>query len=403
MLDAPLEQRRGGGATGTGAATIRALAGAGATVVISHHAQIQQARAVLDAVRRTGSDGVEVSCDLTNPAEVDLMMKQAASELGPVDILVNNAGTYPRTPWHATVEDAWARALDVNLSIHYRATRAVTPSMISRQWGRIVNVSSVNARAGRPGLTAYSAAKVGLIGLTRSLARELGPHGICVNTVLPGAIQVDAENALPAPDRPRPQEQIARQCVPRRGPPGGGRADPVQVGDSWVGMVRPGPDLWAPHGHPVYLRACVEASLRRLNTERLDLCYLHRIDPEVPLDDQLATLLALQNEGKIGAIGLSKVTTHDIRLAAKTITVAAVQNVLNTTDRNDPALELCRDRAIPYVPYRPLDAGILARTHGVLAPLDWLLRLGPHAAPIPGTSRPEHLAEIVASVTGESP
>ncbi|MFD7537597.1 SDR family NAD(P)-dependent oxidoreductase [Streptomyces sp. NPDC059819] len=227
LLDPPLTARplQGrcamvtGGATGIGAAAIRALADAGATVVITHQAQIQQARAVLDTVRRTGSDGIEVSCDLTNPAEVDMMMKQTTSELGPVDILVNNAGAYPRTPWHATDEDAWARALDVNLSIHYRATRAVTASMISRQWGRIVNVSSVNARAGRPGLTAYSTAKAGLIGLTRSLARELGPHGICVNTVLPGAIQVDAENALPAPDRPRPQEQIARQCVPRRGQP----------------------------------------------------------------------------------------------------------------------------------------------------------------------------------------
>ncbi|MFJ1841384.1 SDR family oxidoreductase [Streptomyces sp. NPDC088146] len=82
-----------------------------------------------------------------------------------------------------------------------------------------MNVSSVNARAGRPGLTAYSTAKAGLIGFSRSLARELGPHGICVNTVLPGAIQVDAENTLPAHHRVRPEDQIARQCVPRRGQP----------------------------------------------------------------------------------------------------------------------------------------------------------------------------------------
>ncbi|MEE1810398.1 aldo/keto reductase [Streptomyces sp. BE133] len=96
-----------------------------------------------------------------------------------------------------------------------------------------------------------------------------------------------------------------------------------------VGMVRPAPNLWAPHGHPVYLRACVEASLRRLGTERLDLCYLHRIDPEVPLADQLGTLDALKDEGKIGHVGLSKVTSEDIRRAGKEVTIAAVQKALS--------------------------------------------------------------------------
>ncbi|MFH8642044.1 aldo/keto reductase [Streptomyces goshikiensis] len=165
-----------------------------------------------------------------------------------------------------------------------------------------------------------------------------------------------------------------------------------------VGMARPAPNLWVPHGHPVYLRSCVEASLRRLRVERLELCYLHRIDPEVPTADQLGTLRALQDEGKIGHIGLSKVKPEDIRLAAKDITVAAVQNVLNVEDRHDPSLELCRDLDIPYVPYRPLGAGALARDGGVLSALHWLLNLGSHVAPIPGTSSPEHLAQIAAAV-----
>ncbi|MCD9881093.1 aldo/keto reductase [Streptomyces guryensis] len=167
-----------------------------------------------------------------------------------------------------------------------------------------------------------------------------------------------------------------------------------------VGMLRPAPDVWKPHGHPAYLRACVEASLRRLGLERLELCYLHRIDPEVALDDQVAVLQALQDEGKIGHIGLSKVTPEDISLVGKELTIAAVQNVLNMTDRFDPALELCRDLGIPYVPYRPFDAGTLARMRGVLAPLHWLLNLGDHVAPIPSTSQPQHLTQIVAAVTG---
>ncbi|MFI6006919.1 SDR family NAD(P)-dependent oxidoreductase [Streptomyces sp. NPDC051366] len=208
-----------GAATGIGAATARALAAAGATIALSHYAQIEQARALLGEVRRPGSDGIEVSADLTDPPAVELLASQAASELGPVDILVNNAGAYPRLTWGQTDEAARARALELNLTIHYRACHAVTPSMSNRRWGRIINVSSVNARAGRPGLTAYATAKAGLLGLGRSLARELGPHGICVNTVLPGAIQVDAENSLPARHRPRPEKQIARQCVPRRGQP----------------------------------------------------------------------------------------------------------------------------------------------------------------------------------------
>lgn len=160
-----------------------------------------------------------MNADLTDPDAVTLLISQVTSELGPVDILVNNAGAYPRIPWDQTDEHAWAHALDLNLTIHYRTSHAVTPSMVQRRWGRIINVSSVNARTGRPGLTAYSTAKAGLIGLTRSLARELGPHGICVNTVLPGAIQADAETTLPAHHRTRPEDQITRQCIPRRGQP----------------------------------------------------------------------------------------------------------------------------------------------------------------------------------------
>ncbi|MFF4993483.1 SDR family oxidoreductase [Streptomyces sp. NPDC000656] len=90
---------------------------------------------------------------------------------------------------------------------------------MERRWGRIVNIGSVNARAGRTSLVACSTAKAGLLGLTRSLAREPGPYGVCVNTVMPGAIQAEAENAIPAPHRARSEDQIKHQCVPRRGRP----------------------------------------------------------------------------------------------------------------------------------------------------------------------------------------
>ena len=168
-----------------------------------------------------------------------------------------------------------------------------------------------------------------------------------------------------------------------------------------VGLVRPAPGQWVPLGNPFYLRACVEASLRRLKADRLELCYLHRIDPEVALDDQIAVMQALQDEGKIGHIGLSKVTHENIRRVGKDLTIAAVQNVFNATDRHDDATELCRDLNIPYVAYRPLDSGTLARVNGPAAPLHWILGQGPHIAPIPSTSQPHHLDEIVAAVQGD--
>lgn len=173
-----------------------------------------------DAVRiRMVIPGIAVNADLTDPDSVQTMAGLVRAEIGPVDILVNNAGSYPRVAWQDTDETAWNYSLDVNLTAHYRTCHVLTPDMIERRWGRIVNIGSVNARAGRTNLVAYSTAKAGLLGLTRSLARELGPCGICVNTVMPGAIQVEAENTLPAQHRARPEDQIKRQCVPRRGRP----------------------------------------------------------------------------------------------------------------------------------------------------------------------------------------
>jgi aryl-alcohol dehydrogenase-like predicted oxidoreductase len=168
-----------------------------------------------------------------------------------------------------------------------------------------------------------------------------------------------------------------------------------------VGLIRPGPNIWKPLGRPDYLRAAVEASLRRLRTERIDLCYLHRIDPTVPVADQVGTLEDLRAEGKIAAIGLSKVTPDQITDACSTVTIAAVQNCLNIDEPDDPALGHCSRNAIPYVAYRPLNAGLLATD--VATSLRWLLDLGEHVAPIPGTGDPAHLAALVAAVGEPAP
>ncbi|GIH69137.1 aldo/keto reductase [Sphaerimonospora thailandensis] len=161
-----------------------------------------------------------------------------------------------------------------------------------------------------------------------------------------------------------------------------------------VGMIRPGPNIWRPLGRPDYLRAAVEASLRRLATETIGLCYLHRIDPAVPLADQVGELADLHKEGKIRAVGLSKVSCAQIEEAARIVPIAAVQNCLNRDEPDDPAVGYCRDRGIPFVAYRPLNAGALTADGGRTA-LRWLLSLGDHVAPIPGTGSPSHLMELV--------
>ncbi|MFD4241163.1 aldo/keto reductase [Streptomyces sp. NPDC058525] len=167
-----------------------------------------------------------------------------------------------------------------------------------------------------------------------------------------------------------------------------------------VGMLRTGPNEWTPHGHPAYLRASVEGSLRRLGVDCLDLCYLHRNDPRVPFLDQVGTLASLQEEGKIAHIGLSKVSTAEIDLAATLVTVAAVQNKLSEAQPNDTrTAEYCETQGIPYVPYAPLGAGALAQDGGASKALRWLLDLGENVAPIPGTSSPAHLGELVGSLS----
>ncbi|MFD0270127.1 SDR family NAD(P)-dependent oxidoreductase [Streptomyces sp. NPDC127106] len=205
------------GATGgIGTAICRALATAGAHVAVAHYDEDAAAADLLDQLP---TRGIAVSGDLTDPKFPAALITTVTDALAPVDILINNAGAYPRIAWEDLNEADWEQSLAVNLHAPRRLCQAVTASMTARQWGRIVNIGSINALVGRRQLTPYATAKAAMIGLTRSLARDVGVGGITVNSVLPGAIQVPAENALPPAARVSPEHQIARQCVPRRGRP----------------------------------------------------------------------------------------------------------------------------------------------------------------------------------------
>ncbi len=167
------------------------------------------------------------------------------------------------------------------------------------------------------------------------------------------------------------------------------------------GLTRSGPNRWEPVGRPAYLRQCIEMSLRRLARDRIDLYYLHRVDPLIPLADQIAVLADAQQTGKIRHIGLSKVTVAHIEEAARIVAVAAVQNHYNVTEGDDDVLAYCQRHRIAFVPYKPLAAGALARPAqtqpGMATPaqaaIAYLLDRSPNMLPIPGTSDLAHLED----------
>jgi pyridoxine 4-dehydrogenase len=182
-----------------------------------------------------------------------------------------------------------------------------------------------------------------------------------------------------------------------------------------AGFERHGPGEWEENGRPEHLRDRCEGSLERLKVERIDLFQLHRIDPDVPLADQLGTLGRLQEEGKIRHIGLSEVSVDDIERARETVEIASVQNRYNLEDREwDAVVDYCAREGIAFIPWYPLAAGPLTRDDGAAAEiartldatpaqiaLAWLLRRSPTVLPIPGTSSLEHLEENTAAASLE--
>ncbi|MCL2417770.1 MAG: aldo/keto reductase [Conexibacteraceae bacterium] len=181
------------------------------------------------------------------------------------------------------------------------------------------------------------------------------------------------------------------------------------------GLTRQGPGIWTPVGRPAYLRQQCELSLRNLALERIPLYQLHRIDPEVPLADQLGELRDLQSEGKIGHIGLSEVSVEELEAAQEIARIATVQNLYNLGNRqSEPLLDNCAEHGIGFIPWFPLATGRLAQEGGPLAELSgttghtpsqlalaWLLKRSPVMLPIPGTSSVAHLEENTAAAVIE--
>ncbi len=184
-----------------------------------------------------------------------------------------------------------------------------------------------------------------------------------------------------------------------------------QVIATKVGLTRPGPGRWGGDARPAHIRRQIESSLRNLGLEQIPLYQLHRIDPRVPLADQIGTLADLRTEGKIRHIGLSQVGVDDIRAAQRIAPIVSIQNLYNLAEReSEDVLEHAETTGMAFIPWYPLATGQLAGPGGPLdqiahrsgtsasqLALAWLLRRSPNLLPIPGTSSEQHLEENMAA------
>ena len=188
-----------GASGGIGAAVARVLHGAGAVVTLSG-TRLEPLQALAEDL---GERAFVAACDLTDLASVEALPKTAAELMGSVDILVNNAGITRDGLMMRMSDDDWLAVIQVNLTSTFRLSRAVLRGMMKARWGRIVNITSVVAQSGNPGQANYAAAKAGVVGLSKSLAQEVGSRGITVNCVAPGLVATPMTDKLNDEQRAR--------------------------------------------------------------------------------------------------------------------------------------------------------------------------------------------------------
>ncbi|MDQ3568711.1 MAG: SDR family oxidoreductase [Actinomycetota bacterium] len=206
-----------GGGGGLGTAICSRLSSEGAAVAVVEQ-ELEKAERVADAIVANGGRALAVEADVSDKGSVEAMAERVTDELGSLDVLVNNAAIYPRRAWTEIEEEEWDRVMSVNLKGYFLCARAAFPHMKERGWGRIVNVSSITFFIGWTLLLDYVTSKGGIVGFTRTLARETGPDGVTVNAIAPGAFPTDAERIHPNPDE-YSRWVLEQQSVKRRGTP----------------------------------------------------------------------------------------------------------------------------------------------------------------------------------------
>jgi len=204
-----------GAGQGIGRVFAKGFALAGACVVIAER-NVQNAASVATEITQAGGEALAVETDVADPASVERMVQAVGDKYGRVDVLINNAGifsTLAMRPFEQIPLAEWEEVLRVNVTGVMLCSRAVLPLMRKARWGRIINMSSGAVALGRPNYLHYITSKSALIGMSRSMARELGADGITVNAILPGATFTEIERKTVTPEQKA--RIIAMQCVPR--------------------------------------------------------------------------------------------------------------------------------------------------------------------------------------------
>jgi 3-oxoacyl-[acyl-carrier protein] reductase len=180
-----------GSSRGIGRAIAIALAQAGAGVVVNYRHREAEAQAVATEIRALGRPSISVQADVSSASNVERLIRTAEESVGPVDILVNNAGIARVQPVEEITERDWDELIDVNLKSCFLMTQAVLPGMRARQWGRIVNLSSVAAQVGGVVGPHYAASKAGMLGLTHFYAQRFAKEGITANSIAPALVETE--------------------------------------------------------------------------------------------------------------------------------------------------------------------------------------------------------------------
>ncbi len=197
-----------GASRGIGRAVALEFARRGATVAVNYNSSAEAAEEVVRAITDVGGKAAAIQADVSNFEQAGMLIEAAIKTFGRVDILVNNAGTTRDNLILRMKEEDWDVVIDTNLKSAWNCCRAVVRSMMKQRYGRIVNVTSVSGIAGNEGQTNYSASKAGLIGLTKSLAREVASRSITVNAVAPGFVPTELTSTLPPDIRDRLNDHI---------------------------------------------------------------------------------------------------------------------------------------------------------------------------------------------------
>ena len=209
-----------GGGRGIGREIALTFARQGARIAVA----ARTAEQVEQVAREIGNNAIALVCDVSDSENVTRMFSDLRERLGDADILVNNAGIAESATFVNTTDELWHRHLSINLSGTFYCTRAALPAMLKKRWGRVINVASIAAKTGAPYVSAYTASKHGVLGLTRTLALEVATTGITVNAICPGYVETDmvsrgidqitkktgrtAEEALDALKKMSPQNRL---------------------------------------------------------------------------------------------------------------------------------------------------------------------------------------------------